>query len=184
MIIIEFDLVGLKCNEYPHLTIAHNDRTLFSDFVRDHSVLCYQIDCDDINIITMSGIQKSQGQNNKWDTHVDSCGKVIQDKALLINSIKIDSVAMNAQWLKDIKIYQDNGDIVDCNQGMWNNGCLQFQFTKPILDWIIEENIIKYETKSDPAEGTFTGRNRFDYDYIRKKIASIRSIINDQNADL
>lgn len=181
---IEFDLTGQKCNEYPHLTIAHNGHVLFNDYVQEHVALSLQIVCEDVNIITMSGIQKSQGQNNKWDTKVDSWGTVIEDKALLINSIKLDSFAMSTQWVRDLKIYQDNGAIVDCNQGMWNNGCLRFQFTKPILNWIIEENIIKYETATCSSLENFSGQDRFHYDYICQKIASIRKIINDQNTDL
>lgn len=171
------ELIGNKCNnEYPHLTITHNQKILYSDYVKEKTSLEFEIELHEHNIITLQGIKKSRGENNKFDTIVDSSGTIIEDKHLLINNICFDNIAMSDQWIQHLPFCTEDNETFTCDMGMWNNGYIEFNIGLPLLDWIIQEKFIKFD-QTQPSANEYSGGARFDYKYVQEKINLINQLL-------
>lgn len=177
-----FYLTGNYCNEYPFLTIRYNKDPIYSDYICNQTVLEFDVDLIDVGVITLIGIQKSDGVNGKWDTMLDNTGQIVKDKNLQINKITIDNIDMGTPWINSLLIHKENNEIIPCQSGMWNNGSIQFVIKAPTLSWIIEEKFINNNNQHLPKD--FSGQDKFDYEYIRCKIKSIKNIIHDQKSNL
>jgi hypothetical protein len=179
-----FNLTGNHCNEYPCLTIYYNKDNIFCDYIYNQTVLEFDVDFSDIGIITLSGIQKSNGLNDKWDTVLDNTGQIVKDKNLQINNISVDNIDMGTPWINRLPMCKENNETISCQSGMWDNGSIQFAIKAPVLNWIIEEKFINPVIQHQSPIKNFSGQDKFDYEYIRHKIKSIKSIIHDQKSNL
>lgn len=176
---LTLDLAGTKCNEYPHLTVLHNQKIVYSDFVVEQNVIELDLELAQDNLIILQGIGKSHGENNKWDTVVDSTGRIIEDKNLLINNICFDGIAMNQPWIRSLPFCHTNNSKSLCNSGMWDNGYIEFDIQLPLLNWIIQEKFIKFEQDQSKSAVARSGESKFDYNYIQEKLNLITRLLND-----
>lgn len=176
---LKLDLVGNKCNEYPHLTILYNQQIVYSDLVKEHAIIELNIDLVSVNTLVLKGIGKSQGQDGKWDTVLDSAGNIVEDKNLLINNIWFDDIAMDRRWIQSLPKYNTNDSMEICNMGMWENGHIEFNIQLPLLNWIIEEKFIKFEQNQNKSFAARSGESKFDYNYIQEKLNLITRLLND-----
>ena len=181
---ISFDLHGNCCNEYPLVTIKNNQDVLYHGHVQDRQVLVFDVDPLADHAITLTGLNKSNGIDGKWDTVVDNQGRIIKDKNLQINDIQIENISMGIEWIKNLPMHKENNITEPCLMGMYANGSIQFEITSPVIDWIIEEKFIKQEKKLAFESHARSGQCKFEYEYVQEKIQSIRQIINDQNVNL
>jgi hypothetical protein len=177
---LRFNLYGNKCNEYPHLTILHNQQVKYSGPVTESLEIELNIVLQKDNVITLDGINKSEGQDGKWDTKVDENGQIIADKWLEINNIWVDNISMGHEWIQSLTIVHNNNSKKFLARTFWNNGSVSFLIQEPLLDWIIQEKFINAE-QQDIAHETSMGRSniRFGYTYIQEKIKLVRTILND-----
>jgi hypothetical protein len=81
-------------------------------------------------------------------------------------------------------MHKENNKTIPCQAGMWDNGSIQFAIKTPVLNWIIEEKFINPTIQRRNSVNDFSGQDKFDYDYIQRKIKSIKSIIHDQKSNL
>jgi len=95
----KLSLTGSKCNEYPRLTILHNQQVVYSELIVDSAEVEVDVDLQYDDLITLQGIDKSQGENGKWDTQLNEAGQIIADKWLSINNICIDNISMGPEWI-------------------------------------------------------------------------------------
>jgi hypothetical protein len=172
-------LTGSKCNEYPYLTILHNQQVLYSGSIINSTILEFDIELQETNLITFQGINKSQGENNKWDTQLNDSGQIIADKSLLINNIWFDNISMELEWIRSLTLVTKTGKEPFSANGWWDNGTINFSIQVPLLDWIIQEKFINVEQNVVAPHDARSGDQRFDYNYIREKIKLIRKIMND-----
>jgi hypothetical protein len=173
-------LTGSKCNEYPRLTILHNQQIVYSELIEESTEVELDIELQKDNLITLHGIEKSQGQDNKWDTQLDNDGQIIADKWLSINNIWIDDISMGQEWMQSLTLVDDNNNKERfLSKTFWNNGSINFSIQPPVLDWIIQEKFINSEENIITPHHAKSGERRFDYMYIQEKIKAIRKIIND-----
>ena len=170
---IKFDLFGSYCNEFPEILILHNNNVLHSGFVDSTAQLEFNIEIADNDLITVNGIGKSHGENNKWDTVLDQNGSIVSDKFLVINNILLDNIPMELPWIESLS---STGNFI--NHTFYSNGSISFTIRLPILDWIIEEKFISVEQQTG-NEDVYSGSNRFDYKYIQNKIDSIKKLFDD-----
>lgn len=175
----KLDLFGNKCNDYPHLTILHNQKTVFTGRIMDHATVELDIDLQDSNTIRLEGIKKSTGENNKWNTTVGPDGTIIEDMYLLINNVWIDGIAMNLEWIRLLLIHTSNKPPSQCNAGIWENGYIEFNIQLPLLGWIIQEKFIKIENNASASMDACSGESKFAYDYVQQKINLINQLLND-----
>lgn len=175
----KLNLTGFKCNEYPQLTILHNQQVVYSELIVDSSEVEVDLSLQEFNLITLQGINKSNGENGKWDTQLDDDGNIIADKRLLINNIWIDNISMETEWIKSLMLSTDTNTQQFLDRTMWNNGSISFSIELPLLDWIINEKFIKVEQSMVASHDSRSGEQRFDYVYIKEKIKTILTLIND-----
>ena len=120
-----FNLTGNHCNEYPFLTIYYNKDNIYCDYICNQTVLTFDVDSSDIGIVTLSGIQKSNGLDGKWDTMLDNGGRIVKDKNLQINNISIDNIDMNKSWINCLPMHKENNKTMikanTLNKTKWNN---------------------------------------------------------------
>jgi hypothetical protein len=178
---LTLDLFGSICNEYPVLTIIHNDHIVFSGTIVENSVVEIDMLLEDTNLIRLYGIGKSNGEVNKWDTLLSSDGSILKDKYLKINNIRFDDISMGAQWINSLSFKPDHSPTYHQFYGWYENGSIEFSIDLPLLDWIIQEKFIKFEQSTATATPTNarSGEIRFDYEYIQNKINLIKKILND-----
>jgi hypothetical protein len=175
----KLELVGSKCNEYPELTVLHNQQVVYSGFICESTTLDLDLELQDDNTITLRGIGKSQGKDGKWDTQVDANGQIIADKWLSINNIWVDNISMGQEWLQSLTLITETGTEKFLTRTWWNNGSIDFLIQMPLLDWIIHEKFIKAERTVVVAHDARSGERKFDYAYIQEKIKRIQQILND-----
>jgi len=180
---IEFDLHGSCCNEYPWICIMHNDNIVYQGHVEEQQVLEFDLPAQPSNRICMAGLAKRNGENGKWDTMVDDQGRIVKDKNIKINDIRIESISMGMEWIKNLPMHQDNGTIQPCMLGMYANGRIDFVIQEPVLSWIIEEKFIKHEQKLDIASHQRSGQARFEYGFVTEKIQAIKKLMHAQNSN-
>jgi hypothetical protein len=175
----QLSLTGSKCNEYPCLTVLHNQQVVYSGIIQENTTLEFDIDLQTNNLITLEGINKSQGENGKWDTQLNEEGQIIADKWLSINNIWIDNISMGPEWIKSLTLV--NGTEVQqfFDRTWWNNGSVNFSIQLPLLDWIIDEKFIKAEQNIIAPHDARSGERKFDYAYIQEKINAVQKLIND-----
>ena len=174
----KLELVGNKCNEYPQLTILHNQQIVYSGVIKENTTLELDIDLQETNLITLQGIDKSQGKNGKWDTQVDSNGQITADKWLSINTVWVDDVSMGQEWIRSLTLVKDTNEERFLGT-WWDNGSINFTVQLPLLDWIIQEKYIRAEQATIAAHDARSGDRKFDYSYIQEKIKAIQQLIND-----
>ncbi len=179
-----FNLTGNHCNEYPFLTIYYNKDNIYCDYICNQTVLEFEVDLSDIGIVTLSGIQKSNGLDGKWDTMLDNSGQIVKDKNLQINNISIDNIDMGKPWINCLPMHKEHNKTIPCQAGMWDNGSIQFAIKPPVLNWIIEEKFINPTVQHQHSDKDFSGQDKFDYEYIQRKIKSIKHLIHDQKSNL
>ena len=175
----KLELFGYKCNEYPQLTIMYNQQTVYSGMIEEKTILEFDLKLQESTTITLQGINKSQGENGKWDTKLDDNGQIIADKRLTINNIWFDNVGMGQEWIRSLTIINNNGAEQFSSSTWWNNGSINFSIEYPLLDWIIQEKFIKVEKSIGTSSDSRSGEGKFGYKYIEEKIKTIRQIIND-----
>jgi hypothetical protein len=108
---ISFDLYGNCCNEYPLITIKNNQEVLYHGYVQDRQVLVFDIDTLVDHTLTLTGLNKCNGTNGKWDTVIDDQGRIIKDKNLRINDIQIENISMGIEWIKNLPMHKQNNII-------------------------------------------------------------------------
>jgi hypothetical protein len=175
----KLNLTGSKCNEYPQLTILHNQQVVYSGPIVDSTEVEVDLCLQEFNLIALQGINKSQGENGKWDTQLDSNGMIIADKWLSINNIWIDNISMGPEWVRSLTLSNDTGTQQFLDRTWWNNGSISFSIELPLLDWIINEKFIKVEQNIVASHDARSGERKFDYGYIQEKIKTIQTLIND-----
>jgi hypothetical protein len=175
----KLNLTGSKCNEYPRLTILHNQQLVYSELIEEVVEVNLDIELQKDNQITLCGIDKSQGENGKWDTRVNDTGKIVADKWLSINNIWIDNISMGPEWIKSLTMVNKVGTQQFLDKTWWNNGSISFSIELPLLDWIINEKFIKVEQNIVASHDARSGERKFDYAYIQEKIKTIQTLIND-----
>jgi hypothetical protein len=175
----KLNLTGSKCNEYPRLTVRHNQQVVYSGLIEESTDVELDIELQERNQITLEGIDKSQGDNGKWDTQLDQDGQIIADKWLSINNIWIDNIGMGPEWVKSLTLVSGTGTQQFLDRTWWNNGSISFSIELPLLDWIIDEKFIKVEQNTVASHDARSGERKFDYVYIQEKIKAIQTIIND-----
>jgi hypothetical protein len=175
----KLNLTGSECNEYPQLTILHNQCVVYSGPVVDSTSVEVELSLQESNLITLQGINKSQGENGKWDTRLDDAGNIIADKWLSINNIWIDDISMGPEWIKSLMLINHTGTHQFLDRTWWNNGSISFSIQMPLLDWIIHEKFIKVEQNIIAPHDARSGEVKFDYSYIQEKIKVIQKMLND-----
>jgi hypothetical protein len=129
-------------------------------------------------LITLSGIGKKTGEDGNWDTVIDENNKIVQDKYLVVKDILIDKISMGSDWIKTLQV-----EPVQHKQppftGWWQNGSVSFTLDLPVLDWIIQQKFINAQLPTMSDTNARSGDDRFDYDYIQRKIVAIKKIISD-----
>jgi hypothetical protein len=177
----KLSLIGSKCNEYPRLTILHNQQVVYSGLIVDSAEVEVDVtlDTQEVNLITLQGIDKSQGVNGKWDTQLNKDGQIVADKWLTINNIWIDDISMGPEWVRSLTLVNGTGKQLFLSKTWWDNGSIEFSIQMPLLDWIIQEKFIKVEQNVIVAHDARSGERKFDYAYIQEKIKDIQKIIND-----
>jgi hypothetical protein len=175
----KLNLTGSKCNEYPRLTILHNQQLVYSELIEEVVEVNLDIELQKNNQITLQGINKAQGENGKWDTQVNNIGKIVADKWLSINNIWIDDISMGPEWIKSLTLVNEVGTQQFLDRTWWNNGSISFSVELPLLDWIIDEKFIKVEQNIVVPHDARSGERKFDYAYIQEKIKTIQTLIND-----
>ena len=135
----KFELYGSACNGYPLLTIAHNNKVVYSDVIVENQIVQLDLLPTQTNLISLSGIGKKNGENGLWDTVIDKNNQVVQDKYLVVKNILIDDIPMGHDWIKTL---HHNESVF---LGWWQNDSVSFTVELPLLDWIIEQ---KFMTRS------------------------------------
>lgn len=175
----KLSLTGSKCNEYPLLTILHNQQVVYSGLIVDSTSVEFEVTLQKDNLITLQGIDKSQGEKGKWDTQLNEAGQIIADKWLSINNIWIDNISMGPEWIRSLTLVDSTSEQQFFDRTWWNNGSVSFSIELPLLDWIINEKFIKVEQNVIAPHDARSGERKFDYAYIQEKINVIQKIIND-----
>jgi hypothetical protein len=175
----KLNLTGSKCNEYPRLTVLHNQQVIYSELIEESVEVDLDIELQKDNQITLQGIDKSQGDNGKWDTQIDTDKRIIADKWLSINNIWIDDISMGSEWIKSLTLVTNTGTKQFLTGTWWDNGSINFSIEFPLIDWIIYEKFIKLEQNTIVAHDARSGERKFDYAYIQEKIKAIQKLIND-----
>jgi hypothetical protein len=176
---LKLDLFGSNCNEYPILSVLHNENTVYSGHIVEKCVVEIDLELKEYNTITLAGINKSNGENQKWDTVVDNNYNIIQDKYLVVNDISIDDIFMGIEWVKALRFESVTDTDNNVFSGWWQNGSVTFEIKLPLLDWIIQEKFIRAELIQNINLNDRSGESRFDYKYIQNKIHAIKNIISD-----
>ena len=168
---ITLNLYGNKCNDYPTVNIQLNNSTVYSCTVIDNMFIDLPVYIQDGDVIKIHGIGKRHGEDGVWDTKVDSQGNILEDKFLRIDSITIFNLAMGKEWIRSI----NNG-----SDTLYDDGTIEFTIRKPFTDWLIEEKYIKQEQNTpDNLASSYRGHGRFAYAEIEKRIAAIKTLLND-----
>jgi len=169
---IQFNFIGVGA---PCVSILINSNVIYEGVVNGHADISIPIVLKDNDIVTISGIGKRNGEDGVWDTILNHQGDIISDKYLIINSIIIDYIEMGVHWISSINSL---GNFESTS--IYKNGELNFVVHEPLLDWIIEEKFIKQEQKelSNRAD-SYSGAGKFNYEYIRSKIAAIKQLLDD-----
>jgi hypothetical protein len=176
---LKLELFGSKCNDYPSLSVLHNKLTVYSGNVVENFTVEIDLDPADSNLITLVGINKSDGKNGKWDTVVDADGNILQDKYLLVNDICLDDISMGREWIKKLHFESSDHNDNTVFTGWWQNGTVSFKIELPLFDWIIQQKFILAESAESLNSSDRSGESRFGYRYIQNKINIIKHILND-----
>lgn len=156
----------------PCASIYHNDYLLWHGIVDDIK-LEFNIDLTGNDVIAISGIGKRHGEQGIYDTVIDDRGHIVSDKFLTIKDIIIDDISMGPLWIRSINIIENF-----TSDSIFQNGKIEIRLTLPVIDWIIQEKIINIDQKNQSQpDSSYSGNDRFAYEYINTKIGEIKKIL-------
>jgi hypothetical protein len=149
---LELELTSSECKGSPKLTVKFNDNTVYSNHLPTgrHTI---QKDFD-VKNLKESIIEISMSDKKIDDTEVEN-GKIINDKFIIIDSLKINNYnIMNDPELFYSKFEYRNDNTQqteNIRSGFWNNSTLLLKFSLPFVKWY-QENSLRNITLSDPMK--------------------------------
>ena len=169
------DLQGSFCNSWPELTIVQDDLVI-NRLIENNQQIQIELQNKPFSI---GMLNKSFGNNNMWDTKSDSDNNIVEDKLILINSLKIDDVeiAHHLNKLDYNSIEHGSLKIYDCTirfNGQWDICTGENPY-----NWIIE-TVNTHTNNIDTRKNLsyFSGYNIVgDYSAHYQAIAEIRELI-------
>lgn len=174
MLNIEITLSAEYCNSWPKVQVSLNDIIYYDGDINDLQRVNIASDELDYNELKITHYSKAFGENNVWDTHIDSEGKPTADKAVTIVDISINEVSLQ-KYLRLIPYVTIEGNAVyDTRMGF--NGTWTLNFASPVYDWIITTFLAKPVDTSKFV--TETSHNMvFNYELDIKEIADIEECL-------
>lgn len=157
---LEIELTGHYCNQWPNIKILHNNKILFDNKIQNKVILKFNIDCQENNTIKFVHYGKNFGNNNIWDT------SDIADRYVTIDNILFDQVSIGKEnidkfqfkttWdqyqlaMSSPEFLEEFTYISLCGGRMSFNGEIEFDFSTPVYNWIIDQRFkqVKYEESS------------------------------------
>lgn len=169
------DLQGSFCNSWPELTIVQDDLAINRSIENSQQI---QIELQN-KPFSIGMLNKSFGNNNVWDTNTDSNNNIVEDKSILINSLKIDDVEFvhHLNKLDYNSIEHGSLRIYDCTirfNGQWTIGTGENPY-----NWIID-TVNTHNNNNDTRKNLsyFSGYNIVgDYSAHYQVISEIRELI-------
>lgn len=169
MIDINLELTATFCNSWPTAKITADNQTIWQGTVEQVKHISFHIPKDSTTIV-ISGINKSSGENNSWDTVVDSQGRIIVDKTMTLSWIRINNIDMTQAWIDNLP---------NIRFGVWyDNYDTQFTVESPVLDWIIRTKFVDTNL-GDSKKMIYNDYNKkWNYTTLQQKINTLRQRLN------
>jgi hypothetical protein len=180
---IKIEIQGYWCHQWPKMQVRLNDHIYFDSSIMDYTTVEFTAPINTNNILIIQHYDKKFGQNGQWDT-VSNDGTIVQDRALKLISLQLDSVDISEYIFKNCPLITEHKEVVNTDYYGFN-GDVRINFDYPVYNWVID-NIIKPKSKisSDLSQAIETSYNNlFDYQQDLIELAEIENILN-QNAHL
>lgn len=179
-------LQGYFCNHWPEIKILHNEVELYQGPVENTRVLDFVLQCRDQNCLRFEHFGKRFGQDNIWDTSVDTG----DDCKLQIVDVSFDDVSIGPKLRSnmtfvtaltgdqsDNKEFIEQYSVIDRSDGwMTFNGVIDFEFETPVYDWLI---VNKFRVDKTNSQAYFSGySDRWNYQEDQDIIDDIKKLMN------
>lgn len=165
MIHLEFDFVATFCNSWPRIEIIANKKTIWQGSIEESQCINLFIPESQVNI-EISGIGKCHGENQIWDTELDSQGKIVKDKTLTLSSVKINQIDMSQLWIDRLP---------NIHFGTWyDNKSTEFSIESPILDWIIKTKFFAVDSQDNKKMIYNDYAKKWNYSNLQQKIHDLK----------
>lgn len=134
---------GTWCNDWPLFRVTVNDHVCFDGPIQDHEILQFDVPTLEQNELTLTHYGKYFGENNRWDTRVES-DEIVQDRAVQLNALELDGVDIvkyhRGRWLQKTTAGQEIDSVY-----FGHNASCCINFSAPVYDWIITQ-LVKNNT--------------------------------------
>lgn len=169
------DIQGSFCNSWPELTITQ-DALVVNRLIENSQQI--QIELQN-KPFSLGMLTKSFGNNNVWDTKTDSDNNIVEDKLILINSLKIDDVEF-AHHLNKLDYNSiEHGSLRIHDYTIRFNGQWNIDTGENPYNWIID-TVNTHNNSNDTRKNLsyFSGYNIIgDYSEHYQAISEIRELI-------
>lgn len=167
--VLQLDLESSVFNGSPRLFIKYNEEMLYYDELsQGSSTIKIKIN---YNFIDQSLIEIGIDNKNSNDTQIDAQGKIVADKHILINTIKIDDIDITKNlnyFYKQIEYIENNTKLSVGRPGFFSNSQINIKFQAPYWRWYIQNQLqdaMDWQTLNSDTQ-------------IQEMIENIKSYIN------
>lgn len=181
---IIIDIKGTFCNTWPNLVVEINKQEIFSGKIENEQSIQLQFNQlqNTGNRFVIGMNNKSFGENGVWDTKIKD-NKIIQDKTLSVESIRLDDVECKSLLHNTFYVHRVKGqptyfpDKVN-SAGMMNyNGYFTFSFDLPLYNSLINQ---KYKQPVDKDISYFSNYTKvFHYEEEIEVINKIYDVLKE-----
>lgn len=149
---LELGLTSSECKGSPKLTVKFNSNIVYSNYLPTGKHIIKKDFI--VKNLKESMIEISMSEKKIDDTIVEN-GKIINDKFITIESLKIN----NYNIMSDPELFYSRFEYRNDNtqqsenirSGFWNNSTLLLKFRLPFVEWY-QENSLRNITLSDPMK--------------------------------
>lgn len=163
MIHLELEFESTFCNSWPCIEILNNQTAIWQGYIERSQSLEFFFK-DQTCCIEIKGIGKRQGEDNIWDTKVNSSNAIVADKTLTLRSVVINTVAMGQDWIDRLP---------ELRYGVWYfNAQTKFTINTPVLNWIIQSKFVDQQHSRQIVYNNFN--QKWNYSVLQDRIAELR----------
>ena len=181
---IAIDIKSTFCNTWPNLIVEINKQEIFSGKIENEQTV--ELEFNELqnsgNRFVVGMNNKSFGKNGVWDTKIKD-NKIIQDKTLKIESIRLDDVECKSLMQNTFHIHKVDRqptyfpEKLDSTGMMNYNGYFTFSFDLPLYNSLINQ---KYKKPLDESISYFSNYTKvFHYEEEIKSINSIYDVLKE-----
>lgn len=165
----KISLYGNYCNSWPEISLSIGE--FYKVYIVEQTVeIDLTLDLAQPTVLTCGLVNKSFGNNNVWDTTVDSNGNITNDKYIKINDFRLNDVSI-LNFLHKYVYQTNNESMYVYDNTLRFNGEWNIPLTVPVYNWIImERKFLNYKDPDSADISYFSNYKNVHNDYDKQLV--------------